>query len=165
METPITELETILEEELVLHKRLLAVAVAMNVALKRESIDDVRKANKEYDELTISIESIEEKRLSKSDDIARHYRLQQHVNLLRIIEVIPPTNKKRMHELRVSLRAVIAELQKINTSNRILLTEALFAITKTFEFIATASEKISGYKQQGKKNISKIKRTIINTVI
>jgi flagellar biosynthesis/type III secretory pathway chaperone len=164
MEASVIELETILEKELIALERLLAAARSMNEAIKREDVGDVRKANKEYDECTCHIESLEEKRLSISDAIALHVGLQGHVNLLRTIELLPSQHREKLSELRSKLRSALSGLQKVNSSNRILLTESLFTITKTFEFIAAASEKFSGYKRLGKKDSSKINRTIINTV-
>jgi flagellar biosynthesis/type III secretory pathway chaperone len=165
MEALFLELETTLNEELGLYRRLLVAASAMNEALKCESVDNVRKNSKEYDDVTVAIEALEEKRLSQSDVIARHYGLHNHVNLLRITEVAPAADKSRLLALRNELRTAIMELQKKNISNRVLLTEGLGVIAKTLALVATASEKISGYKQKGNKNFSKINRSMINTVI
>jgi flagellar biosynthesis/type III secretory pathway chaperone len=164
MKTKINELEKILETELLLHERLLGAARCMNEALKREAVDDVRKANKEYDECTCQIEAIEEKRLSLSDALSVHYGKGSRINLSRLIESLPVSDRGRLSQLRAKLRTTLGEIQKTNIANRVLLTEALFTITKTFEFIAIASEKFKGYKAQGKKHASKIDRTIINTV-
>ncbi len=164
MDTFIAELEKILEDELLAHQRLLAVAHFMNRALKSESLDDVRTANKDYDECTCRIEAIEEKRLSASDAIARKNGLAPHASLSRIIETLSPAERGKLPELRAGLRTALAEIQKTNVANRILLTESLHTIAKTFEFISAASEKFHGYKQHGKKYSSKIDRTIINTV-
>jgi flagellar biosynthesis/type III secretory pathway chaperone len=164
MITHVIELEKILESELMLHERLLAAARSMNGALKRESIDDVRTSNKEYDECTCHIEAIEEKRLAISDDIARQRGIEPHANLSRIVESLPVSERGKLSELRLRLRATLSEIQKTNIANRVLLTESLYTITKTFEFIAAANEKFKGYKQLGKKYSSTIKRTIINTV-
>jgi hypothetical protein len=164
MDQHAVELSKILENELVLHTRLLAAAHSMNIALKKEAIDDVRLANMEYDECTCHIEAIEEKRLSLSDAIAAQLGCLPHANLLRIIESLPASDRGNLLDLRAQLRSALAEIQKTNAANKILLTESLFAIGKTFEFIAMASEKFHGYKQQGRKHASKISRTIINTI-
>ena len=164
MITHVIELEKILESELLLHERLLAAARSMNSAIKRESVDDVRTANKEYDECTCHIEAMEEKRLALSDDIAGQRGIEPHANLSRIIESLPVSERGILFELRVKLRATLGEIQKTNIANRVLLTESLYTIAKTFEFIAAANEKFKGYKQLGKKYSSTIKRTIINTV-
>jgi hypothetical protein len=164
METNVIEMIKILEQELLLHKRLLASAQAMNNAIKNEALEEVRKANKEYDECTCRIEEIEEKRLCLNDAISRHYGLKPHANLSRLIEAVPAGNRGKLLELRDALRKELIEIHKINESNKILLTESLFVIAKTFEFIAAASEKFQGYKQLGGKCSSKIDRTIINTI-
>ena len=164
MEKKTLELTQILEKELFYHERLLAAAQSMNAALKREAVDEVRTANKEYDECTCQIEALEEKRLCVSDEIALRLRLPAHANLLRVIGALPKEGGARLLELRNRLRSTLGALRKLNASNRILLTESLYTIAKTFEFIAAASEKVSGYKHQGEKCVSKANRTIINTV-
>ena len=164
METNIGELIQILEQELLLHERLLVSALSMNKALKCEAIEEVRKANKEYDECTCRIEAIEEKRLCLNDVISRHYGLTAHANLSRVIESVPAGDRGKLPELHAALRKTLGEIHKTNESNRILLTESLFVIAKTFEFISAACEKFRGYKQLGEKCSSKIDRTIINTI-
>jgi hypothetical protein len=164
MDAAIIELEKILENELLLHRRLLATVRSMNAALKSESVDDVRTANRDYDESTCLIEALEEKRLLSSDAIARRLGLTAHANLSRIIELLSVADRGKLPELRATLRATLAEIKKTNAANRILLTESLRSIAKTFEFISVASEKFHGYKQLGKKSCTKIGRPIINTV-
>jgi|WetSurMetagenome_2_1015567.scaffolds.fasta_scaffold426732_2 flagellar biosynthesis/type III secretory pathway chaperone len=164
MDATIIELDKILENELLLHERLLSTVRSMNAALKTESIDDVRAANKDYDECTCRIEALEEKRLLTSDAIARSHGLAAHANLSRIIESLADSDRGKLPELRYKLRAVLAEIHKMNAANKILLTESLRSIAKTFEFISVASEKFHGYKQLGKKSCTNIGRPIINTV-
>jgi hypothetical protein len=164
MDQTMAGLEKILAEELILHERLLRAARAMNGALKREAIDEVRTANKEYDECTCRIEAAEENRLAASDSLALHLGCAPHANLSRIIEALPAAERGRLSDLRSRLRATLVEIQKTNAANKVLLTESLFSISKTFEFISAASEKFKGYKHQGKKHSTKISRTIINTV-
>jgi hypothetical protein len=165
METNIDELKKILEQELTLYERLLDSAHAMNKALKCEAVEDVRKASKEHDECTCRIEAIEEKRLCVNDAISQRFGLKPHANLSRVIESVPADDRGKLMELRAALRKTLGEIHKTNASNKILLTESLFVIAKTFEIISTASEKFQGYKQLGEKCSSKIDRAIINTVV
>jgi hypothetical protein len=164
MDANIVELEKILENELALHERLLCATRSMNTALKKEAVGDVRAANREYDDCTCQIETVEEKRLSASDALAQSRGLAPHANLSRIMESIPAADRGKLPHLRDKLRAALVEIRKTNAANRILLIESLRTIAKTFEFISLASEKFHGYKQLGKKCSSKIDRPIINTV-
>jgi flagellar biosynthesis/type III secretory pathway chaperone len=136
----------------------------MNEAIKTEQLDEVQAANRLYDALTCQIEKLEENRLEISDKIAVHFGLTRHLNLAGTLALFPLTHKRRIAEAGKNLRSVIIKLHKINASNRILLQESLFIIAKTFEVISAASYKFKGYKQLGKKDSSKINRTIINTV-
>jgi hypothetical protein len=164
MQPNVVELEKILEDELLQHEGLLGAARAMNAGLKREAVEEVRKANKEYDDCVCRIEAIEENRLSVSDAVAGTIGLGPHANLSRIIESLPAPDRGKLPELRAKLRSTLAEIQKINVANRVLLTETLFAITKTVEFIAAASEKYKGYKERGRKHAVKVSTAIFNTL-
>jgi flagellar biosynthesis/type III secretory pathway chaperone len=164
MERPIKELETILENELVLHEQLLEAARAMNHAIKAEDLAGVKKAAGKHDELTCQIEGLEEKRLTANDKLALNLGAPGHVNLFRIIELLPKNLSAKLFDVRSKLKHTMSELKKTTTSNQILLNESLFIIAKTFELIDTASGKSTGYKYQGKKAPAKIKRTIINTI-
>jgi hypothetical protein len=164
MHPKVIELEKILENELLLYERLLGAARAMNAGLKSDAVEEVKKASKEYDDCACGIEAIEEDRLAVSDALAATVGRGAHTSLPRIIEALPPEDRGRLAELRAKLRSTLADIQKTNVANRVLLTEALYTVTKTFEIIAAASEKFKGYKEQGKKHASKVSRAIINTL-
>lgn len=164
MESLIKDLETILENELSFHEQLLGAALAMNDAVKKEDLAGVRKAAARHDELTCRIEAIEEKRLTANDNLARHLGVENHANLFRIIELLPPNLSAKLASLRVRLKNTMAELKKTTSSNQILLNETLYTIAKTFELIDSATAKSPGYKYQGRKAPAKINRTIINTI-
>jgi flagellar biosynthesis/type III secretory pathway chaperone len=164
MEALANELEKVLKTELEIHERLLDTARSMNEAIKTEQLFEVQAANRQYDELTCQIEALEEKRLEISDKITANFGLKGRLNLARTIELFPAKNKQRLAEAGKKLRVAVCRLRKTNASNRILLQESLYVISKTFELISAASHKFKGYKQLGKKDSSKINRTIINTV-
>jgi FlgN protein. len=164
MEALIKDLETILENELALHEQLLEAALTMNNAIKKEDLATVRKTAGKHDELTCQIEALEEKRLTANDKLARHLGAENHVNLFRIIELLPRNLSAKLADLRTRLKRTMAELKKTTTSNQILLNESLYTIAKTFELLGSVTAKSSGYKYQGKKAPAKINRTIINTV-
>ncbi len=164
MEPLIKDLETILEKELLLHMQLLEAARTMNKAIKMEDLAKVKESGKIYDELTCQIETMEEKRLIINDALAHSLGIQNHPNLLRIINKLPDNRKAKLSKLRTDLKSTIEELKRTNSSNQILLTESLRTIAKVFEFIDGARIKLSGYKHQGKKASVLINRTIINTI-
>jgi len=158
------ELGQTLQNEVELHERLLDAAVSMNAAVKSEALDAVQAACRQYDAFTCQIEAVEEKRLDISDRIAAHFGVTGRLNLARTVELFPLPYKHDLAQTGKKLRAIINRLHQINGSNRILLQESLKTIAKTFEIISAATHHFKGYKQQGKKDSSKIARTIINTV-
>jgi flagellar biosynthesis/type III secretory pathway chaperone len=164
MEPLIKDLETILENELVLHEQLLDAAKKMNRAIKAEELAKVKESRRLYDELTCQIETLEEKRLVINDALAKSLKIENHPNLLRIINKLPDNRKEKLSKLRTDLKSTIEELKRTNSSNQILLTESLRTIAKIFQFIDSSRAKPSGYKYQGKKASVLINRTIINTI-
>jgi hypothetical protein len=164
MQRLIKDLETVLENELVLHEQLLGAALAMNLAIKAEDLAGVKKAAARHDELTCQIECLEEKRLTANDNLALGLGASGHVNLFRIVELLPKNLSAKLADVRSKLKRTMAELKKTTISNQILLNESLYVISKTFELIDSAAGKSTGYKYQGKKAPVKINRTIINTI-
>jgi hypothetical protein len=164
MEALIKNLETILENELVLHEQLLEAAEELNSAIKKEDLAGVGKAGRKHDELTCHIEAVEEKRLAANDELARHLGVTLHANLFRIIELLPVHLSAKLSDLRTRLKSTMGGIKKTTTSNRILLNESLYTIAKTFELIDGATAKPMGYKYQGQKAPARINRTIINTI-
>ena len=164
MEQLVKDLETVLENELVVHKQLLEAARTMNKAIKAEDIAGVKNAARKHDELTCQVEAFEEKRLEANGTLALHLDIKNHATLTRIIDKLPADHKTKLSKLKTDLKRVIWEFKRINSSNQILLTESLRTVAKVFEFIDCAMGKLSGYKFQGKKSPIMITRTIINTV-
>jgi FlgN protein. len=164
MEQLVKGLETVLENELVIHEQLLEAARTMNQAIKAEDLAGVKKAARKHDELTCQIEALEEKRLTANDALALHLGVKNHATLTRLIDNLPADHKTKLSKLKTDLKRVIWEFKRINSSNQILLTESLRTVAKVFEFIDCAMGKLSGYKFQGKKSPIMITRTIINTV-
>jgi hypothetical protein len=165
METPAIELEKILKNELSLHNLLLEAAIAMKNAIKKENMDEIAAASKQYDKLTCQIEIQEEKRLEITDKIVRHFKLKNRINLIKTIALLPAEYGQRLDIIRTKLKSTICELHKINASNSILLQESLYVISKSFEIFSIASQKLNGYKRQGKKDYVKINQPIFNQVI
>jgi flagellar biosynthesis/type III secretory pathway chaperone len=148
-----------------LHNLLLEAAIAMKNAIKKENMDEIAAANKHYDKLTCQIEIQEEKRLEITDKIVRHFKLKNRINLVKTIALLPAEYGQRLAIIRTKLKSTICELHKTNASNSILLQESLYVISKSFEIFSIASQKLNGYKRQGKKDYVKINGPIFNQVI
>jgi hypothetical protein len=165
MDALATELEAILNCELILHEKLLESAKKMNLAIKEEKLDMVTGAQRQYDDLICKIEKQEEKRLAASDRIAKHFKMEQRVNLEKTLSLFPEQYRKPLEDVRSRLKSTLSALNKVNTVNRIMLEETLKTIAKSFEIISIASQKLNGYKRLGKKDYVKTSRPIFNTVV
>ncbi|MBD3346243.1 MAG: hypothetical protein GF401_14395 [Chitinivibrionales bacterium] len=165
MDGKIKELLTILKQENEIHDRLIECAQIMNKALKENDTNKIQQTSMKYDELTCNIESVEEKRLEICDSIGKKTKMKsRHLNLTSITEALPPEDTGPLGEVRQDLKKKITKLTKINTSNQVLLENALANIAKAVELIACEKKKYSGYKQYGKKDSDFIFRNIVNKV-
>jgi len=164
MDTLINGLETVLENELALHKQLLEAAVAMNTAIKTEDLPMVKEMGRKHDDLTWKIEELEEKRLEIHDALADFLGVPPKSNLSRIIKKLPENRAAKLAAIRAELKSVLGTLKMTTFSNQILLGESLRTIAKVFEFIDIAKAKLSAYKHHGKRGSALVTRTMINTV-
>jgi hypothetical protein len=166
MNSLIEQLVTVLEKELETHRLLIAAAHDMNDAVKNNALSLIQAAARRCDDYTCSITMLEEKRLHLSDGICRKtIGKAPHASLLRVVDEVPVPWKKSIADLRAKLQAAIGDLSKINFANKVLLTESLSAIQKTFEMIATEQRtRLGGYKRQGIKDHSQPGRTYLNTL-
>ena len=161
----LSDLTAILSQELQLHEQLLASASDMNAALRARKTLDVARCNSRSDVLFCQIEELEEKRLTASDRLAESIGCKQrHATIRQVIALLPPDDGAQLSELRLKLRSILGELNRVNCSNKMFLENGLRWIGKTFEIIANNSRKITGYQAQGGEARMALNTAVINRV-
>lgn len=153
MEKIYEELEKNLAQELQIHNSLLAAAHSFNNAIKNNDLDSLQKYTIVYDEHICQIEKLEENRIQLCKDLSQtDSSSNKPVKLDTILKTAPENIKERIHEIRSSLKEKIKHLYRINTSNQILIQEAMNLITTTFTIVGNSCNKLSPYNGKGKES-------------
>lgn len=164
MEAHISELYELLENERTVHEQLCELARAMNGALKANKAAEVQTISARYDELVCRLEQLEENRVVICDAVAKTLNAgSRHLTLPKVIEALPEERRGAFVELRARLRERMRELARINTSNQVLLNEALTDISRTVEMLAVSRNTFTPY-QRGKKQQEAARRPLFNRV-
>jgi len=165
MENETRELQSILEKQLGLHNDLIKIAENMNNAIKENDISKIHTLTSQFDEYVVQIEELENIRLELCDKIAEVSKSEsKHLNLQQIIQLLPKKSAGPFMQIKIELKKKMFVLNKINSSNQILLNESLLLIKKEFEFMTQVQNRLSGYGQNGKIETKTIRRSIVNHI-
>ncbi|MBD3321423.1 MAG: hypothetical protein GF350_10050 [Chitinivibrionales bacterium] len=165
MDKKITDLIAILRKECETHDTLIEVATAMNTALRENDTGAIQRNSVQYDETTCAIENLEEQRLQLCDSIGRGLKKQRrHLNCAAIADILPPQDAGPLRKIRQELKDKINTLTKINTSNQVLLEDALAGIARAVKLLANEKRKYSGYRRFGAKDPEFVPKNIVNKV-
>jgi flagellar biosynthesis/type III secretory pathway chaperone len=161
------QLILVLEQELELHSRLVSASRAMNNAVKEKTMGEIQSATRNHNECISRIEELEEQRLTLCDALcAATVKKGRHASLLLAIDHLDKEDGSTVFALRARLKNMLNELSGINSSNKVLITESIYANQKTFEMVITHHEKRhSGYKKQGTREQAKQSTSLINRII
>lgn len=160
------ELKDIITELLQVHSQLIITAKEMNIALKSEDLFNVHKFSIRFDKQITVIEKLETKRLDICDRISLQKNWPtRHINLDSVITFMPVDIRKDFWEIKNSLKNKINELSGINTSNKILINEALASIEKNFEIISQHSNTPAGYERNGNSDVRPVRKSLVNHLI
>ena len=165
MDKKFEELKTVLSQEQDIYTSLAVTAEQMNRAIKAKGVDEVKQLTSRFDTCVVQVDLLEAKRLELCDAIAKEHKSEhQHLNLRRIITLLPEKEQKEFLDIRTSLKTKIHELSKVNISNQLLLKESLTAIGKKFELISYAQNIKSGYKHTGSMDTGQVRKSIVNQI-
>jgi flagellar biosynthesis/type III secretory pathway chaperone len=163
MNSPVSELKSILTAETAIYDELIESAARMNEALKSRDVEAVRSFTVSYDNGFVKIESLEERRLAIADMLKESLGLSaRHVTLLQVAEALVARERDELVALRAALRKRIAELSRLNVANRILLEESLSAMAKNLELVMTTRKDAAVYGQGGTLAREPLRRSIVN---
>jgi uncharacterized coiled-coil protein SlyX len=165
METRLDELIRVLEEERRIHEQLLDAARSMNGALRERKHSAIAGCCVRHDTLIFQIEQLEEKRLSLCDALGQSLAIVGgHFNLSDVIAALPADQRMPLVKLQRQLKSLIGELTKVNTSNHILLHDALLGIEKAVARALAARTPVTGYQNIMTKKSPVKPRPIFNRI-
>jgi hypothetical protein len=154
-----------LENQLQLYQRLQVSAVEMKQAIERHDRDAIARFTTEYDRHSLQLESVEEQRLLLTDRIARglHWH-HPHITVDAILRHTQGPLNQRLNHARQQLKAIIGEMNALNTANRIMLEQELMTIGKSLELITRAVMPATGYQSRGTPQAGPLTRSFINRI-
>lgn len=165
MEKKISELKSLLSDELIIYKDVVLTAELINNAIKNKHIENLRKLTGQYDEFIGQIEELEEKRILICDSIMSTTSPKgNHLNLEKVITHLPEDKRKSLLKIRTSLKNELKKLTHINTANQILLSESLEVIDKNFIIYTQAQNSKNNYQQSGNFKTYAPKNNIVNHI-
>jgi flagellar biosynthesis/type III secretory pathway chaperone len=154
-----------LESQLTLYQRLQLSGAEMKLAIMHHDREAIARNTTEYDRHSLQLESVEEQRLLLTDRIARAINWQQpHITVDAILRRTQGPLNHRLNQARKQLKAIIGEMNTINTANRIMLEQELLTIGKSLELITRAATPATGYQSRGTPQAGPLKRSFINRI-
>ena len=150
MNTNVRELVRLLEEELTLHKELLANVTSERDILRRFAVRELEENSKSKETLILKIRLMEEARRNLTAQLARSLNEEEDLPLSRIVVSAPQPWKKRLEELRTELMDVMGQIQELNSRNRSLALYATGTMTHLLSLFSFAAGKSGTYDHAGR---------------
>ena len=150
MNTNVHELVRLLEEELSLHKELLANIASERDILRRFAVRELDENSKSKETLILKIRLMEEARRNVAAQLARSLNEEEDLPLSRIADSAPQPWKERLLELRAELIDTMGQIQALNSRNRSMAVYATGTMTHLLSLFAFATGKSGIYDQAGR---------------
>jgi hypothetical protein len=158
------ELLTILKRELDVHTELVKNARLMNRAIRERNVDDVSAFISVYDKQLQCIDDLEDHRIAYCTNKAEFSGTDiQKLDVLLVY--FEPEQREVVHKIRTELKKKIEELVMLNTSNKILLSEALNEFAALFSSIHKSIENKSGYHNKKRRTTHEANPALLDRVI
>ncbi len=138
----------ILKVQIKLQQETKTSLTLLNCSIKDRQTDLITTAIHQQDVLTEQMAALEKERLLVVQKIEVIQNPQ--IPLTSVLPHLPEKYHKKLLKLREMLKVALAENNKINISNEIILKEALIDFKKGVEIIASTQKKPAGYGYKGK---------------
>jgi hypothetical protein len=165
MENRFDELAALLDSELKIQSELIENAENFNKAIKENDLFSMQLNSSKHDTQICLLEKIEESRIACCRELSKNLGfVTTEPKLASLIDKAPEQTGKQLLKLQKSLKEGINSLSKINTSNRILLEEALNMISATFSIIHQSSKRYNPYGAKGRNTATAAGHLLINRI-
>ena len=145
----VIELESILNQELVLHEKLLHLSSRKREAISSDKIDELDRLNTIQKKVADDIEEKEQQRMGVTRELCQDLGIDPRSRLEKIIERIRDSHGDRLSELRRQLLKTIREIRMLNNINMELLRQMLGHITAFFDKLSACATSSPGYDSRG----------------
>jgi hypothetical protein len=153
MSRQLSELETVLAQLVTEHQTLLKQLTLQQAAMQAFNLDAIEQGTKQQDETRKRIATLELRRRSLTDQIAKLLRVPGKLTLVKLAELHPP-RRNELLKLRAQLRQAISETEVRATVAGKLSAAVLGHLNTVVRLLASAVEKAGVYTKNGAPKMS-----------
>jgi len=144
-------LKTTLEKELDLYNKFVEACQKVRACIEQSDLDLLRKHVHEQEDLVAALSDLESSRQLLVDEFAEQSQAgSRAVTLRKIAHEAEEPMRRELLELEGKLKDVLADIQRENKTNAVLLSEALKFVRGTFEILVGVRRKKDTYTAGGK---------------
>ena len=150
MKELIKELESALEEELALQKKLVALAETKRDALINIDSNKVEIISREEGSIVLALTNVGQRRVRAISAVAKATTSKERMpSITSISKGLDEPYKTRITELSAELKKVITHSARINKQNRMLIENSLLHIKDFFNAIGDGGNSTLVYTRRG----------------
>ncbi len=154
MSRQLLEIENILQQLVVEHRKLLGQLDAQQAAMRALKLEGIEQATHQQESTRLRIATLETKRRALGLQIARAMRIKQEPTVTKLAELFP-ARASAILKLRDELKAVISEISaRTNLAGR-LAAAVLGHLNVGVRLIAGAVEQAGVYTKDGSPRMTK----------
>ena len=151
MDTLLTELITILNKEIELHKQLLLLLQNDRHFLIDLATEEIFENIKKKETCTLKIKMLEESRTSLIDRLSQHCSIHsQEMTLSKIVSLAAEPYRSTLDTSRSVLTALIKSIKETNQINHFIIKDSLCYFKRSLDFLNNASAASPTYAHSGK---------------
>ena len=151
MDTFLSELIEVLNQEIALHKELLSFLHKDREHLIDLSAERIFENNKKKETCTLKIKMLEESRSSLVDKLSRHYSIpSQELTLSRIVSIAEEPYCSKLDSARSVLSSLVKSIKEVNQNNCVIVKGSLRYFKQSLDFLSYATAVSPTYLDNGK---------------
>ncbi len=151
MNTLLSELVTILNREIELHKELLSCIQQDRCLLIDLRVDDLFENSKRKETLIVKIKMLEESRVSLVEQLSPHYEFShQPLTLSDLVSAVEEPYRSALNTSRSTLHALIKSIQEVNQGNTLIAKDSIFYFNRSLDFLNQAFSVNPTYLHSGR---------------
>ena len=151
VDTLISELITILNKEIDLHKQLLSILHKEREFLIDLSTEKILDNSKKKETCVLRIKMLEESRLLLVDKLSQHYSIpSQGLTLSRIVSLVEGPPHFALDAAQSTLTSLIKSIKEVNQCNCLIVKDSLYYFNRSLDFLNYASSASPTYVDSGK---------------
>lgn len=159
--TPLKQLTGILEEELLLYSRLLALIEEEREMLAAGRIMEMEEATHALDHVAAKVRALEESRVRAVERISAEYELEEQ-SLAALLQRLDAPDREPLERLGIQLRQLALEAETANQYNAYLIHESLEFIHKVYRDAARKLGDPETYESTGSRRKAALKPAVLD---